>query len=342
MGFTNAAIYCETNALSALEKDSDQGIRLMKVAVMGAGGVGGYFGALLAKAGHDTTFIARGPHLEAVRRKGLTVQSDVTGEFVVRAPATNDTASIGPVDLVLFTVKMYHNPQAIPAVKPLVGHGTTVLTLQNGVDNGDKLGELLGKEHVMIGSTYIEGVVKEPGVVAQIGTFCRVVFGELEPGVTQRGQRWLEVFREAGWEVELAEDMPAMMWTKFAYIGATAGVCSASQAVYKEMASIPETRQLLAEAMAEIAAVARAKGVQVPDDAVERGLTALETFAPHSRSSMAKDFARGGRVELEGLTGTVVRMGHELGVPTPVNRALYALLKPLAQRAEEAAAQRAR
>ena len=310
----------------------------MKIAVMGTGGVGGYFGALLARAGHDTTLIARGAHLEAIRQKGLGVQSDSTGEFVVRAPSTDDTASVGPVDLVLFTVKMYHNPQAMPALMPLVGPGTIVLTLQNGVDNGEKLAELLGKEHVMIGSAYIEGAIKEPGLVAQIGTLCRVVFGEMEPGITHRGQQLLQMFREAGWEVELAENMLATLWAKFVYIGATAGVCSASQAVYQEMRSTPETRRLLAEAMGEIAAVARARGVAVPDDVVEQALASLDSFSPHSRSSMAKDFARGSPVELEGLTGTVVRMGCELGVPTPVNRVLYALLTPLALRVERAVA----
>ena len=152
----------------------------MKIAVMGTGGVGGYFGGLLANAGEDVTFIARGAHLDAIRNQGLRVASDLSGEFIVHSNATNDPKSVGSVDLVLYTVKMYHNDEAIPAIAPMVGEHTVVLTLQNGIDNGDRLAAALGESHVMIGTAAVQSRIREPGVVEQLGQFGRIVFGDEE------------------------------------------------------------------------------------------------------------------------------------------------------------------
>ncbi|MCS5668734.1 MAG: 2-dehydropantoate 2-reductase, partial [Dehalococcoidia bacterium] len=215
----------------------------MKVAVIGTGGVGGYFGGILARAGHNVTFVARGAHLAAIKKNGLRVESQLDGTFTVPGQATDDTSELEPQDLVLFTVKMYHNPDAISHLPPLIGPETVVLTLQNGIDNGDVLAEAVGEANVMFGSAYIEGRVSEPGVVTQAGPGI-VAFGEMKVGITRRGENLLQRFQEAGWRVNLHENMPGMLWKKFAYIAGSAAVCAAANCVYEEMRTQPETRAL--------------------------------------------------------------------------------------------------
>ncbi|PKB80171.1 MAG: hypothetical protein BZY88_09635 [SAR202 cluster bacterium Io17-Chloro-G9] len=305
----------------------------MKIAVMGTGGVGGYFGGLLARGGHQVTFIARGAHLAAIQQKGLRVESQLDGDFTAAGEATGDPASAGVQDLVLFTVKMYHNVQAIPAIEPMIGPSTVVLTLQNGIDNGDQLVQALGRDRVMIGSVYMEGRIKEPGLVTQGGPGM-AVFGELDPGLTDRGEKFLKVFQDAGWRVELAENMPGMLWKKFAYIAGSAAVNAATNTGYGEMRSIPETRELIKGAIAECLTVGRALGAPVMDDSLDWAMTSLDNFPAQGRASLAKDFQEGNPVELEGLTGAVVRLGKQAGVPTPLNDAIYAVLKPWALRIE--------
>ena len=305
----------------------------MKVAVMGAGGVGGYFGGLLARGGHNVTFVARGAHLEAIRKNGyLSVESALDGEFEAPGSALEDTQAAGVQDLVLFTVKMYHNAQAIEAVRPMVGPETVVLTLQNGIDNGNQMAEAIGAAHVMIGSAYMEGRIKEPGVVTQGGPGI-AGFGEMEPVLSERGQRLLPVFLDAGWRVELHENMPGMLW-KFAYIAGSAAVCAATNSVYEEMRSIPETRALIQAAIEEVLALGRATGAPITDDSLDWAMDSLDRFPAQGRASLAKDFTDNRPVELEGMTGTVVRLGKEAGIATPVNDALYAILKPAAARIE--------
>ena len=305
----------------------------MKIAVMGAGGVGGYFGGLLARAGHSVTFVARGAHLAAIQAEGLRVESSNDGIFTVPGTALEDTSNAGQQELVLFTVKMYHNSSAIPAISPLVGPDTVVLTLQNGIDNGEQLAAAFGQDRVMIGSTYLEGRIRERGVVTQGGP-GNATFGELQPGLTERGQSLLRVFQEAGWRVSLEENMPGMLWKKFAYLAGSAGVCTASGANYGDMRSIPETREAIRGAIAEALAVGRAAGAPIIEDSLEWSMTALDNFPATALASLTKDFQAGGPVELEGLTGTIVRMARELGVPTPINDTLYAVLKPWALRLE--------
>ncbi len=303
----------------------------MDIAVMGAGGVGGYFGGLLARAGHNVTFIARGAHLEAIRRNGLRVESGNDGAFTVPGRATDDPASVGHQELALFTVKMYDNDDAIHAIGPLVGPNTIVLTLQNGIDNGDRLADVFGPERVMIGSAYLEGRISEPGVVTQGGPGA-ASFGERTTGITNRGQGLLGVFQGAGWRVELLENMTGMLWRKFAYLSGSAGVCAASGCAYGELRTVPETRAAIRAAIAEALAVGAAAGAPLEPDSLEWSMNALDNFPATGMASLAKDFAEGRPVELEGLTGTVIRMGRRHQVPTPVNDALYAVLKPRANR----------
>jgi len=305
----------------------------MRIAVMGTGGVGGYFGALLARAGHDVTFVARGAHLAAIQERGLRIESTLDGTFTVPGRAVGDTTQVGSQALVLFTVKTYDNAAAIAAAQPLVGDDTVVLTLQNGIDNGEQLAAVFGASRVMIGSAYMEGRVKEPGVVTQGGPGA-AVFGEMTPGLTPRAHRLLYVFREAGWRVELHENMPGMLWKKFAYIAGSAAVCAATNSDYQEMRSIPETRAVIQGAIAEVLAVGRARGAPILEDSLAWSMMALDQFPGTGRASLAKDFLAGNRVELDGITGVVVRMAREVGVPTPINDTLYAILKPWAVRIE--------
>ncbi len=305
----------------------------MKAAVVGTGGVGGYFGGLLARAEHEVTFIARGAHLEAIKRNGLRVESQLDGDFTVPGNATDDTAEAGPQDLVLFTVKMFQNAEAVKLLAPMIGPETVVLTLQNGIDNGEILGEAVGASQVMIGSAYMEGRISEPGVVIQGGPGI-AAFGEMKVGISRRGENLLQRFQEAGWRVNLHENMPGMLWKKFAYIAGSAAVCAAADCVYEEMRTKPETRALIQSAVEEALAVGRARGAPIMSDSLAWAMDSLDRFPGQGRASMAKDFTEQRPVELEGLTGTVVRMARELNVPTPANDFLYAILKPRAARIE--------
>jgi len=308
----------------------------MKIAVMGTGGVGGYFGGLLARAGQDVTFVARGPHLDAIKRDGLRVASDLSGEFTVDAKATDDTATLGTVDLVLYTVKMHQNEEAIRAVAPMVGPDTVVLTLQNGIDNGDKLEAELGESHVMIGIALVQARIGGPGLIEQLGQVGRIVFGEVARGLTPRGENLLEQFRTGGWNAELSDNALGALWQKFIYLTASASVNAVTQIEFGEMRTVPETRELLALAFQEVIDVGRAHGAPIGDDIMEWCMSSLDGFPADGMSSLANDFRLRRRVELEGLTGTVVRMGQEAHVPTPIHNTIYALLKPAANTIETA------
>ena len=305
----------------------------MKIAIMGAGGTGGYFGGLLARAGHDVTFVSRGAHLAAMQERGLRVESANDGTFTVKGRALEDTTTAGEQEMVLFAVKMYQNAVAIEKVRPMMGAGTVVLTLQNGIDNYEQLASAFGEDRVLIGSCYMEGRVVEPGVVSQGGPGS-ASFGEIQPGITDRCKRLFEVFKDAGWNVNLEENMMAMLWKKFSYIAGSAAVCSATNSVYEDMRNVPETRALIQGAIEEALAVGRARGAPIADDSLDWAMNSLDRFPPQGRASLAKDFLEGRQVELEGLNGTVARMGREVGVQTPINDALYAILKPWALRIE--------
>ena len=304
----------------------------MKAAVMGAGGVGGYFGGLLARAGHEVTFVARGEHVEAIRRNGgLRVESQNDGNFHASGLGVSDTGEAGVQDLVLFNVKMHHNPAAIASLPPMVGPDTVVLTLQNGIDNGEQIAEVVGASPVMIGSAFMEGRISEPGVVTQGGPGT-AGFGEMTVGITKRGERLHRQFLEAGWRIELHENMVGMLWKKFAYIAGSAAVCAAANCVYEEMRNIPATRALIQQTIEEALAVGRASGAPIMDDSLGWAMNSLDRFPAQGRASMAKDFTEGRPVELEGLNGALIRLAQKTGTPTPANDFLYAVLRPVADR----------
>lgn len=300
----------------------------MKIVVMGTGGVGGYYGGLLAQRGHDVTFIARGAHLEAIRENGLQVKS-IHGDFHVRpAQATDDPARIGPVDLVVFCTKTYSIDEAARQIKPLVGAETTVLPLQNGIDAAERIGGVVGMEHLLGGVTWISSAVEAPGVIKQISQFRRVVMGELDGRVTPRVQAIHKAFDETGINAELSENILKVLWTKFVFISTASSLGSLTRLPIGEYRSVPETRAMMTGLMQEVEAVARAQGVELDKDVVQKSLDFVDNAAPHIKPSMQLDVEAGRRSELESMIGVIGHKGRSLGVPTPVADMVYASLLP--------------
>jgi len=299
----------------------------MRIGVMGAGGVGGYYGGLLARAGFPVVLIARGDHLSALRRQGLRVESVRSGTFTVQVPVTDRPEEAGVVDLLLYCVKRYHDETAIPALAPMVGPQTLLLPLQNGVDSADRLAEVYGWERVLLGTTYIDAHIKAPGLIAQTGGPCRIVFGERDGSLTERARRVEATLRKAEIDAVLSSDIQREVWTKFVYICGLSGMLSITRATLAEVLDLPETRDLLVRTMRETAEVGRARGVNLPPDVVERTLALFEASRWVATSSMKRDLLAGRRIEVDALNGTVVRLGRQAGVPTPVNEVLYGVLK---------------
>ncbi|MFQ5895549.1 MAG: 2-dehydropantoate 2-reductase [Nitrospinota bacterium] len=298
----------------------------MRFAVMGAGGIGGYFGAMLARAGREVHFIARGQHLEAMRREGLRIRSVAPGEFTVWNHFTDEPASVGPVDVVLFAVKSYHTEAAAEALVPQVEEDTAILTLQNGVDNEEKLAARFGRERVLGGAAYIFSIIAAPGVIAQTAGPRRIVFGELAGGESARGRRLLEEFRACKVVAELSGDIWKELWTKFLFICGLSGITAIARATVGELRGNPGTRELLREVMEEVHRVGLARGVRLDADAVEKSMGLVDGLQPAMTSSLAYDLEHGKRLEVEALFGTVSRYGREAGVPTPANDFLCRVL----------------
>jgi 2-dehydropantoate 2-reductase len=306
----------------------------MRIGVMGAGGVGGYFGALLARGGHDVSFVARGAHLRAIQERGLEVRSLVPGRFTVRAKATPDPAAVGPVDAVLFCVKSYDTEAAAAAIRPMVGPETVVISPQNGVDNVEKIARVVGPGRVLGGAAYILASIEAPGVIAQTGGPRRLVFGELDGARSARAERFLEACRASEVNAEITTDVRRTLWEKFLLLAPNAALTALSGLTVGEIRACPETRRLLREMMGEVRAVAEAEGVPIPLEAVDRNLAFLDTLEPGFRSSLHHDLTHGRRMELEALSGTVVALGQKHDLPTPLNFAAYACLKPYALQRE--------
>lgn len=309
----------------------------MKIAVVGAGSVGGYYGALLQRAGAEVAFLARGPHLAAMRDRGLRVESAVEEPFTLPVAATDDPARIGPADLILFTVKAFDSADAVRLLPPLLGPQTGVLTLQNGVDSVDVLIEAVGRPHVLGGLCQIFCHVAAPGVIRQTGGIRRVVLGELDGRVTPRARAAHAAFAAAGVPVETSQQILVAMWEKFIFINAQGGMSALTRLPIGEMRQSPETLEMYLDVAGEVAAVGRAHGVPIPEGERERVRAFAMALDPGGRSSLHTDLAAGRRTELETLLGTVVRLGRRHGVPTPMCRAIYAALLP-----HELAARRAR
>ena len=308
----------------------------MRVAVYGAGGVGGYFGGRLAQAGADVHFIARGAHMRALREHGLRVRS-VKGDFEVPEPATDDPADVGPCDFVLFCVKTFDTDAAAARLGPLVGDGSAVMSLQNGVENVDKLARAVGDEHVMGGAAFIFAQIAEPGVIAHTGGPASITFGELDGRASPRAKRLLACCEQAGIEAELSASIKTVLWAKLAFICAQAGMTAAVRLPIGEIRTAAASWAAFSRLVAEVCAVAEADGTPVPQAAQERALALAQAAEPGSFSSLHDDLVAGRRMELEALHGYVVRRAAQHGLAVPTSEAVYAILQPWAIRNQRAA-----
>ena len=302
----------------------------MRVAVVGLGGVGGYFGGKLARKyagsrGHAVVFIARGAHLAAIRKEGLLLKT-VEGEYRVTPDlATECPAEAGPCDLVLFSVKEYDLEATAAEIAPLLHAGTAVLPVLNGVDIAERLRSICTRGVVLSGLVYISSFVEAPGVVRQVGGSCQLVFGPGD-GAPDR-YRPLEAFlKEAGINAELSNDIAVPLWTKYLFVSPMAGVTSLTGLNFGDVMADGKGRAMVRGLMAEIEHLARAKGIALPADSVERGIATVERFPPATKSSLQLDFEKGRRTELELFIGFAVRAGRALGVPMPLHEELYAAL----------------
>lgn len=302
----------------------------MKICFIGAGAVGGYYGAMLARAGYDVSCVARGAHGDAIRAGGLRVVGPL-GDFTARMPAETDPARIGPVDAVVFSVKTYDNAAAIPLIVPLLGPQTTVLSLQNGVDSAEDIAAVIGDRAVIGGATYIATAIEAPGVIRQTGTHRRIVFGEYfapAAGITPRVRALVEALTAADIQAEPVADVRPAIWEKFSYLAPFAAFTGASRLPMGPLWADAFTRGRFLDAVMEVSAVAAAHGIRLPDDHRARVLAYAEKLPASTRSSLLIDLSQGKRIEVEALQGSVVRRGARVGVPTPIMAALYAVLKP--------------
>ena len=299
----------------------------MRIAIMGAGGVGGYFGARLQQAGHEVAFIARGRHLEALQRKGLALKSPL-GDAQLAVKAVEDPAQAGTADVVLFAVKLWDTEGAGERIRPLLAAGGVAIPFQNGVESIERLGKILGAGSVMGGSAYIATRIAEPGVIAHTGNFARIIFGTVQPSQRPMAERFLAACLEAGIEANLADDIVRVNWEKFVFLVGISGACSVARKAIDVVRADPDLRWLLECAMRETWQLGRKRGVALPDDFVDKQMAQADSFPAGMRPSPLHDLEAGGRLEAPWLCGAVARMAREAGLDAPVNRAIYAALKP--------------
>lgn len=307
---------------------------LMRFAILGSGAVGGYYGAKLARAGQDVTFIARGAHLEAIRARGLEIRSPHLGDFLVRAAAESDTHKVGPVDVVIVAVKTYDNADALPRIRPLLGPGTCVLSLQNGVDSVDDMAQIAGEDAVIGGTTYIATALAAPGLIEHTGTYRRIVLGEVFgalPRLSDRVRQIKDALLEADIQAEAVEDGRVPIWEKFIFLVPLAGFTGATRLPIGPVWKDPYTRSRFLANCLEIETLARAEGVKVSADTVTRISAYIEGIPETMRSSLLIDLSQGEPIEVEALQGSVVRRAERAGVPVPITETLYAVLKPWAR-----------
>ncbi len=298
----------------------------MRIAIMGAGATGSYYGARLARAGHDVTFIARGAHLKAMQERGLKVVGQE--EFhLSRVQATNDTLAVGPVDVVLFCVKTYDTEEAARLILPMVGPQTMVVPIQNGVDSYQRIGDVVGHEQVIGGLCLISVDIPEPGTVRLHSPFREIVFGEIDGSPSARTAAFAQALEKAEIPHRISSDIRQDMWKKFIFITAFSGLTGAARSPIGPIRECPETFELYRKLAAEALAVGQAEGIDLDPAYPEELVNRARTFAAGLKASLLVDLERGRRIEVETLQGTVVRLGRKHGVPTPVTDVIYALLK---------------
>ncbi len=299
----------------------------MRIAIMAAGGVGAFFGARLAEAGHDVFFVARGAHLQAIRSNGLKIQSALGDIHLVKPNVTDDPASIGPVDIVLFAVKLWDTERAGELVRPLIGPETRVVTVQNGVDSVERLEPILGKEIVVGGSAYISAFISQPGVIAHTGNFARIVCGRSDGKQDATLAAFVEAAKAANTDISLSDDIDRIRWEKFAFLVPFSGATASMRSSIGPIREDPDTREFFRSLISEVVDVARAKGISISDKFIEERMKFMDSAPAEFKASMLHDLENGNRLELDWLAGKVAALGRELSVPTPANSAVYAILK---------------
>ncbi|MBI3401135.1 MAG: 2-dehydropantoate 2-reductase [Acidobacteria bacterium] len=299
----------------------------MRIAILGSGGVGGYFGGRLAEAGADVRFLARGAHLEALRTRGLRLRSPKGDLHLPRVTATDDPRVIGPADIVLFAVKLYDTEGALAALPPLLGPDTAVIPLQNGVDSVDVLTRAIGPAHTAGGTCYVSAVIAKPGVIKHTA-MDHLVFGEIDGSRSPRLERFLDACRPASFQSTLSADITVDIWTKFTRLSVLSGMTAVTRSSVGVIVNDPDLMAMLKAAVIEARDVAHAKGIAVPADIAEDVARAYSALPPQARASMAEDLERGRRLELPWLSGAVVRIGKQVGVATPIHGFIATVLKP--------------
>jgi len=299
----------------------------MRIAILGSGGVGGYFGGRLAAGGADVVFITRGAHLAALRQGGLRIESPHGHLHLPRVNATDDPAAIGPVDVVFFTVKLYDTEAAIRMLPPLIGPTTLVVPFQNGVDSVDALGRAIGREHVAGGTAYIAAVIAEPGFVRHTA-MGRLIFGALDGARSPLLERLLEACRKGGFDATLSSHIDVDIWAKFARLTVFSGMTAVTRCPIGPLLADPDLTAMMREALSESIAVARARGVPLPVNTFDEIEQATVALPPNARSSMLEDLERGRPLELPWLSGAVVRIAAEAGIDAPIHRFIATVLKP--------------
>jgi 2-dehydropantoate 2-reductase len=310
----------------------------MRIVVAGSGGTGGYFGARLARSGEDVTFLARGAHLGAIRKNGLTIRSAVDGEWRIQARAVDSLDGHPVADLVLFCVKSFDTESAARRLRPVVGPGTAVLSVQNGVDNEEKIAAILGADHVLGGVAYVFSNIESPGVIAhhQLG---RIVLGEMAGGLSRRVEDIVEACRKAGIDAEADAMIRISLWRKYVFLVPLSGTTAVTRLPSRFIRDVPETRELWRRQVGEMLALAPAEGVDLGAGAMESCVGLLESLSPNNYSSLYQDLVAGKRLELDAQYGHAVRLGARHDVPTPTLLAVYGALMPyLNGRPEDAGA----
>jgi 2-dehydropantoate 2-reductase len=299
---------------------------VMKIVMMGSGGVGGYFGARLAAAGADVHFVARGAHLDAMRAQGLSIEGGPAPLHLAKVQATDSPSSIGTADFVMIAVKLWDTQAAIEQVRPIVGPHTTVISFQNGVLKDRYLLSAFGASRIMGGVGYVATAIDRPGVIRQTGPMQRLLFGELDGTISDRGQHLLDACLKGGIAAELSPNIQREIWQKFVFLVGLSGTTTTIRKPIGPIRENPQTRAFLRDVMREVVAVARAEGVDLPADYAEQRLALADDVAYDMTSSMHHDLDRGNRLEVRWLSGGVVELGAPRGVPTPLNRAIADIL----------------
>ncbi len=299
----------------------------MRIAVMGAGGVGAYFGGLLAKSGNDVSLIARGEHLKALKNNGLTVKS-VHGDFHLNLLAVADPKEIGPVDMVLFTPKAYDTKGATEQILPILKKNSVVVNLQNGIDNEKIMLDVIGEEKVIGGLTYIETTIESPGVISQKSKNKKIIFGELNGKITERAKEILRIFEDAGISTVLSDNIQKEIWKKFMFLSSFSAITTLAEATAGEIVSFDEINKLYRKLLEEVYDVAKAYYIPLTDEDVETAYQfAHKNLEPTTKSSMQRDFEKGKTLEIDSLSGAVIRFGRKVNISTPYHGMVYGVLK---------------